>query len=80
LCALVGRVFDAQVVVCGAVKTAGWRLLDFRSLQDFGSLKRRLLAHAVKATVDAGGSLPTVPEERVYEVEAELGRRLGIAE
>jgi len=38
------------------------------------------LAHAVKAAVDVGGSLPTVPEERVYAVDAELGRWLGVAE
>jgi hypothetical protein len=38
------------------------------------------LAHAVKAAVDAGDVMPAVPEERVYEVDAELGRRLGIVD
>lgn len=38
------------------------------------------LAHAVKAAVDASASLPAVPEERVYEVDEELGRRLGITD
>jgi hypothetical protein len=35
------------------------------------------LGPAIKAAVDAGQSMPMVPEERVYEVDEELGRRLG---
>ncbi|MBN1430327.1 MAG: DUF4291 domain-containing protein [Anaerolineae bacterium] len=36
------------------------------------------LAHAVKAAVDVGQSMPVVPEERAYDVDEELGRRLGV--
>jgi hypothetical protein len=36
------------------------------------------LAHAIKRAIDAGQhQLPAVPEERVYEVDAELRRQLG---
>ena len=37
------------------------------------------LAHAIKRAIDGGQhKLPAVPEERVYEVDAELRRQLGI--
>ncbi|MBC7813267.1 MAG: DUF4291 domain-containing protein [Burkholderiales bacterium] len=36
------------------------------------------LAHAIKQAVDSGKALPPVPDERVYAVDDELSRRLGI--
>lgn len=36
------------------------------------------LAHAVKQAVDSGRDLPEVPEERVYEVSADIRQRLGM--
>lgn len=37
------------------------------------------LAHAIKAAEESGGEFPPVPEERVYPVDADLVRSLGIA-